>query len=185
MDAARHWRNRGGGAQPPAGYDVLKPIDVSLPFTIAADGKPQWVKHEFGSESVGYRWQGYRLDPKGAPTFRYDWNGVEVEESFDAKGGAMDARSGLVRRIKASGKLPQNAYLRIANGSVTQDGDAFIVKNGMVDLGGGRKSENSVRVRAVGARTDGANVFVPVTGSIEVEYGWVPVGLPGGSVPKL
>ncbi len=185
MDAARHWRNRGGGAQPPAGYDVVRPIDVSLPFAVAADGKPQWSKHEFGAESEGYQWRGYRLDPKGAPTFRYGWNGAEIEEAFEAKGGAMDVKSGLVRRIKVSGKMPQNAYLRIANGTVTQDGEWFIVRNGMVDLGGGRRSENAVRVRVKGGRTDGTNVFVPVSAALEAEYGWVPVGLPGGNVPKL
>jgi hypothetical protein len=75
--------------------------------------------------------------------------------------------------------------LRIASGSVTPDGDGFIVKNGTVDLGGGRKSENTFRVKSAGAQTDGANVYVPVAALVEVEYGWVPVGVPSGSLPKL
>ncbi len=185
MDAARHWKNRGGGAQPPAGYDVVKPVDISLPFSVAVDGKPQWEKYEFGAETLGYQWKGYRLDPKGAPTFRYGWGGAEVEESFSTRGAAMDPKATLVRTVKISGKIPDRAFLRIASGVVTPDGDGFVVKNGTVDLGGGRKSENTFRVKAIGAQTDGANVYVPVSGSIEVAYGWVPVGVPGGAIPKL
>jgi hypothetical protein len=185
LDAARHWKNRGGGAQPPAGYDVVKPLDISLPFSVATDGKPQWDKYEFGAESPGYQWKGYRLDAKGAPTFRYGWGSAEVEESFSAHGAAMDPKATLVRTVKISGKMPDRAFLRIASGAVTPDGDGFIVKSGTVDLGGGRRSENTFRVKAVGAQTDGANVYVPVSGSIEVAYGWVPVGVPGGAIPKL
>lgn len=185
IDAARHWRNRGGGAQPPAGYDVVRPLDVSLPFAVASGGKPQWEQYDFGAESPGYQWKGYRLDTKGAPTFRYTWQGTEVEESFQTRGVAMDSKATLVRTVKVSGKVPSGAFIRIASGAVTRDGEAFVVKNGLVDLGGGRKSENTFRVKSVGAQTDGANVYVPVTGSMEVEYGWVPAGVPGGTIPKL
>lgn len=185
IDAARHWRNRGGGAQPPAGYDVVRPVDVSLPFTVATDGKPAWAKLDFGAEVSGYQWKGYRLDSKGGPTFRYAWNGAEVEESFQTRGSAIDPKATLVRSVKISGKTPDRAFLRIASGSVTPDGDGFIVKNGTLDLGSGRKSENTFRVKSAGAQTDGANVYVPVAALVEVEYGWVPVGVPSGSLPKL
>ena len=88
IDAARHWNSRGGGHQPPLGYDVIQPLpEGTLPFALVAPGAREWPKRDDwkkvakGGRAGDYQWRGYELDSKRNPTFHYEWRGVKVAES--------------------------------------------------------------------------------------------------------
>jgi cytochrome c2 len=86
IDAARHWVGRGQGRTAPAGDHVV----ALEPWTPLAHGGAidmTWPS-EFGRE-LGYRFEGYRLDPQGNPAFGYRIGDVAVEDSIlpvDANG---------------------------------------------------------------------------------------------------
>ena len=172
MDAGRHWTDRGGGEQPPLGYDLLRPtVDVAAPFAVLTSADAEWpkaVKKGDGSESraEGFQWKGYTLDAKRFPTFLYEWGAVKVSERYEVEGDG-----GLVRTLKLAGPIPANAYLRIANGTLQPTGDGFAVDGGVFDVQG-RSFENKYTVAAQGAQLAGRNLVVPARAEIKITYAW-------------
>ena len=175
MDAARHWNDRGGGYQPPLGYDVLRPApEGSLPFFVASAPNADWPKVEPKERADDYQWRGYRLDEKRQPIFSYEWQGLKVQDQFTTQGTGTAADAKLIRTLTIAGKVPENTWLRIANGAKleTKDG-AFIVDAGRFDLSG-RGFDNQFRVVADGARIEGQNLVLPVkSGQMKVVYQWL------------
>ena len=176
MDAGRHWTDRGGGEQPPLGYDLLRPaVDVAPPFAVLTSADAEWpksVKKADGSESraEGYQWKGYTLDAKRFPTFLYEWGGVKVSDRYDVEGDATGAGK-LIRTLKLTGSIPPNAWLRIANGTIQPADGAFAVDGGVFDVQG-RSFENKYTVAAEGAQAAGRNLVVPARAEIKVTYAW-------------
>ena len=83
IDAARHWNSRGGGAQPPLGYDVFQPVgNLAPPLAVLAKPDAPWPSYDKEQRFTGFEWKGYTLDAKRAPIFRYTWQGAEIEETF-------------------------------------------------------------------------------------------------------
>lgn len=107
MDAGRHWNSRGGGHQPPLGYDVIKPL-----------GAPPQASEQ-------RRYLGYRLDAQGNPTLRWAWGEAEVAETYQAQEG------GLLRRLQIKGALPKDAALELLRGASAQakGPDLFVVSS--------------------------------------------------------
>ena len=180
MDAALHWTDRGGGEQPPLGYDLLRPtVDAAPPFAVLSSPDAEWPKPDKqrskGSEerAEGYRWKGYALDAKRFPTFSYDWGGVKVTDRFDVEGDAT-AGGKLVRTLKLAGPIPSNAFFRVANGTIQPAGTSFQVNGGVFDVQG-RGFENQYTVAVDGAQIAGRNLLVPARAEIKVTYTW-----PGG-----
>jgi hypothetical protein len=67
--------------------------------------------------------------------------------------------------VQISGKVPANAWYRLATGKVTAQGDAFLVEEGGTKL----------RVSCAGARLAGSNLVVEAqTGSLSIRYEWLP-----------
>ncbi len=151
IDAARHWRDRGGGPQPPLGYDVIRPAELSPPFAIGA----QWPALAESERAPGYTWRGYRLDAKRVPTFEYEWQGVKVSDRFDASGGK------LTRTLKLDGRIPNGALFRLASAEKITPHDAtFLVEDGRLEIA------------ADGAKLDGKNLVLPARAQIVVTYSW-------------
>ncbi len=163
IDAARHWNGRGGGFQPPLGFDTFKPSGEQMPaFAVLPSPVATWPQVAKGERPEGYRWRGYELDAKRVPTFFYEWNGVQVSERYETAGEAMEAEGKLVRIVRLNGKLPENAMFLAATGAVVQPRDgAFEVE------AGGR-----FIVRAEGAKLAGTLVLVPARQEIKVSYAW-------------
>lgn len=66
MDASRHWTNRGQGAQPPAGENVVRVTsEPALP--------------------EGSRFRGYQLDRAGNPTFTSTFEGLRITDQFTSR----------------------------------------------------------------------------------------------------
>jgi azurin len=164
MDAGKHWNSRGGGYQAPMGYDVVQPA-FGAPFAVLSAVDAVWPTVQ--ERAAGYVWKGYRLDEKRHPIFRYEWNGVEVEDAYAVSGGVLK------RSLKVKGSVPAKAFLRLAAGKVTAQGGAFLVAGPMLHLDK-LAFENRCVIQAKGAQAAGDGVVVPVTGEgmIEVSYSW-------------
>lgn len=173
MDAARHWNGRGGGAQPPAGYDVLRPAGMdTLPFATMSSPSADWPKLEPKERAAGYQFKGYRLDSKREPTFNYEWNGVKVSDRFDSEGSGTAPDGKLIRTLTIEGKVPENSWLRIATGKVEAKDGKFICDAGTANIGG-HNFDNKFTISAAGATLEGSNLVVPAkAGQIKVTYQW-------------
>jgi hypothetical protein len=175
IDAARHWNSRGGGFQPPLGYDVLRPAqEGTLPFFIATAPNADWPKLDPKSRADDYQWKGYRLDAKRQPTFLYEWQGVKVQDHFDAEGTGTTSAGRLLRTLTIEGSVPANTWFCLVNGAKIESKDgAFIVDAGRFDLSG-HGFENRFRIIAEGAVLAGQNLALPVkSGAIKITYQWL------------
>jgi len=167
IDAARHWRDRGGGTQPPLGYDVLRLSPEAVPpFAILAGGASEWPKLSKGERAEGYVWRGYNLDAKRFPTFQYEWNGVKVAERFEVEAGK------LVRTLKLSGTIPAGAHCLVAtSGKIQPAGKEFAVEGGSFGIDGSN-FENRFNVAVDGAQIAGRDLLVPARPEIKITYSW-------------
>jgi hypothetical protein len=170
IDASKHWNSRGGGAQPPLGYDVVKPTgEVTPAFFVADKPDAQWPKWEKDIRYDGFGWKGYSLDAKRNPTFRYTWHDATVEESYEAivdrdESAPVRIAPRLERTVKVSGTLPANAWFRIASGGpFDMQGGMYFCKDG----------NSKVVVSADGALVAGQNLVVPAKpGTMTIRYQW-------------
>ena len=84
MDGGRHWTERGGGNQPPAGENVIKiSSKKALPD--------------------GAKFKGYTLDAAGNPTFNVQIGEATLTDSWQPGSGGKQA---LVRKLTLAGKGP-------------------------------------------------------------------------------
>lgn len=165
MDASRHWNSRGGGHEKPLGYDVLQPTgEVTPAFFIAEKPDAEWPKWDKTKRYEGFHWQGYSLDAKRSPTFRYTWQGAEIEESFSVEGNGNkpDGNARLTRTIKVTGKLPANAWYRIGSGTFENKDGSFLSKGPL-----------PYRITTTGAQIAGQNLVIPAQpGTMTITYQW-------------
>jgi hypothetical protein len=172
VDAARHWKNRGGGHQPPAGFDVLRPTDLVPPFAVLDTPETAWPVFTPDNTPEGYAWKGYSLDGKGVPTFRYTWHGVEVEERIEAVGSFKEASAKLVRTLKLNGPIPPKAFMVLARDATSKPAtDGFAVKGDKLSLPSGN-FDNQFLINAEGATTAGNLLLVPARKEIQITYSW-------------
>jgi len=171
IDAARHWNGRGGGAQPPLGFDVFRPAEASPPFAVLTTGAP-WPVLDKGARAEGYTWRGYELDAKRMPIFHYEWQGVKVSERYEVVGDALAGEGKLVRTLKLDGKIPAGALFRVASAAkITPQGAGFLVEAGrfMAEI----NTESKFLVSAEGAKLDGKDITLPARAEIKVTYSWL------------
>jgi len=153
MDASSHWNGRGSGSKP-LGQDRVK-IAHGLPFQILESLDEPWipfsekqVKYEkdtadpekeitINVRHPDYQFRGYRLDGKRFPTFRYDYRGLNVTDTFTPE--EIDGITSLVRTIKVDGEPDENTYFRVA-GTGSQ-----AVADGWIDAG------NHLKIRLAGS----------------------------------
>jgi azurin len=167
IDAARHWNSRGGGHQPPLGFDVLHPTgEVTPAFHITENPASEWPLWQKDTRYDGFEWNGYSLDAKRNPTFRYTWQGASMEETFAVEGNGMvqGGNARLIRTVKVSGDLPANAWYRLATaGRIEDKGGVFHC----TDLG------TRFRITAEGATIAGKNLVIPAkAATMTITYQW-------------
>jgi hypothetical protein len=178
IDAARHWRDRGGGHQSPLGYDTFRPVEMSAPFAIGTD----WPKVQKGERPSGYIWRGYKLDAKRIPTFEYEWQGIKVTDRIEPSGDAVTGTGKLTRVLELDGRIPEGALFRVANAKkITPRDGAFLVEGGR---SGEINSDNQFLVSVDGAKLEGENLFVPARAEIVATYTWPTTHAHGQADPS-
>ena len=171
MDAARHWKNRGGGHQPPAGFDVVRPAELAPPFAVLAEANAEWPTFTPDQPLEGYAWKGYSLDKEGLPSFRYIWRGVEVEERIEST-GSFKAGGALVRTLTLKGEIPAKSFLLLSRkAKVNPAGGSFAVQAEKLSLAG-INYPNQILIQAEGATVVGDSLLVPARGRIQITYAW-------------
>jgi azurin len=138
MDAARHWIDRGGGHQPPLGYDVIRlSSGKTLPFGTATSAGATWPGLEKGQRADGLPWKGYQLDKQRVPTFHYTWNDLAVSDRFEPEGDALAGTGKLHRKVRIEGNIPEGTLFCVASaGKIKTAGEAFLVEGGRFNLVG-------------------------------------------------
>jgi hypothetical protein len=172
IDAAKHWKSRGGGYQPPAGFDVQQPSEMLMPLAAndSVTENKAWPSYQSQIIQEGYSWKGYSLDVHGIPSFEYAWNGVNVEDKVTPQGD-YKADAKLIRTLKLKGNIPSGASFLLASGNDIQlSAGAFLIKNSAKDPG--------YLVHCDGAKIEKAGtktlLLVPARADIRATYAWAP-----------
>jgi azurin len=169
VDASRHWNSRGGGYQPPMGYDAASPA-FGAPFAVLTSTGDAWPALE--ERASGYAWKGYELDGKRIPTFNYEWQGLQISDRCAPSGNGLTPEGKIIRTLKLSGTIPAHTYLRLASGKIEASGPAFFVQGPKLDLSG-RAFENKLLIASTGALLAGENLLLPVkSNEITITYSW-------------
>ncbi len=129
MDTSRHWNGRGSGSTP-LGEQQVKSAH-GLPFQVLESLEEPWVpfseakiKYErdkadsqkemtFNINHPDYQFRGYRLDKKRFPTFRYQYQKMEITDTFAP--GSVKGSDALIRTLITKGSAGENTYLLISN----------------------------------------------------------------------
>jgi len=168
IDAAKHWNGRGGGAQPPLGFDAFRPTPLSQPFAVLAEGAT-WPTLEKDGRPAGYTWRGYELDAKRSPVFHYEWEGVKVSERYEVTNDALSGTTKLIRTLKLDGKIPAGALFRVASAAkITPTGADFFVEDGRAIPQ--IATDSKFIVNAEGAKLTGKDLTLPARAEIKVTY---------------
>ena len=135
-------------------------------FFIADKPDAEWPKWDKANRYEGFTWKGYTLDAERNPTFRYTWQGAEVEESFAAvgNGNKADGDPSLVRTVKITGNVPAHAWFRLATGAGIEKKDSeFECQSGSTPF----------HITAEGAVLAGQNLVLPAkSGTMTITYEW-------------
>ncbi len=174
IDAARHWTGRGGGAQPPLGFDVVRVNPEAAPaFAVLSGPDAAWPLPEKGQRPAGFQWKGYTLDARRAPTFRYEWNGVKIGERFDSEGNSMAENGRLIRTVELSGTIPPGALFCAATGAKIEAVDGgFLVDDGRMTIDK-LSFDNRFKVSVEGGTVSNGRLLVPARPQIKVTYSWL------------
>jgi cytochrome c2 len=155
IDAARHRSGRGEGYEKPLGYNVIK-MPAGVPFAVLENSNAKWP--ETTARTAGYKMNGYRLDQKQRPAFRYTYQGLEIEDYPVAISGEIDPSIRRTVTLRAA-QPPKNLWFRAWAGSkVEEQADGAFLLDGRLRL----KLQSAARplVRRNGERTE---LLVPVT----------------------
>jgi hypothetical protein len=166
LDAARHWTDRGAGAEGPLGDNILR-LHGGAAF--AALPKPDAPWPSATPKELGYVFKGYRLTPDDRPTFVYAFGDVRVEDFPNAVAGKEPS---LRRTLKlSSARPPEGLYFRAAVGDQVESlgGGWYRIDGWKMKLQGG-----TPQARRSGGKTE---LLVPVRftdGKAEVvqEFVW-------------
>jgi mono/diheme cytochrome c family protein len=183
MNAANHWNGRGSGSEP--GSPERAKIAPGLPFQTLASLDQPWVndatlKVPYERDTAeptkeitvvvrpeGYQFEGYRLDAKRFPTFRYRFGDLEVTDRFDP--AAFDDKKGFTRTITMTGKASENTYFRLAS-----TGEQKPAADGWISIG----SDLSLKIEGAEPITretsTGKETLLPVSGdgTVKISYRW-------------
>ncbi len=160
IDRSRHSTDRGTGYEPPLGDHVAR-LPEGAPFAVLAASDTPWPAA--AKRSPGYRFLGYSLDEVRRPAFRYEFEGIAVEDSIVPRTADIDVT--LVRTLKfGPGKPAGTVWFRAAVGAIREQADgSFLV-------------DDKLRFRFRGSRATvvGNELRVPVAvpGELVEEITW-------------
>lgn len=111
------WRGQGSGNVKEEGKEILR-FPHGPSFAVIEADDSAWPVVEEATKAPGYQFEGYTLDSKQRPTFRYSFFGIEIEDGF------LDVAEGskLVRTIKLKGQRPDRLFFRVAASKELSEG---------------------------------------------------------------
>lgn len=128
IDARAAWEGRAGRYATISG-DVVE-MPAGSPFAVLDSRSAPWPVMDMKSKSppAGWRFLGYSYDEKRIPTFRYAFNGTEIEERPSTEYRSSQALLKRSFRLTSGEDVP-NLYFRAATGAkiVADKNGGFIV----------------------------------------------------------
>lgn len=113
IDAAQQRSGRGEGFVSALGYNVVQ-FPAGSPLAILDKPDQKWPAAS--GKAAGYQMKGYVLDDVRRPAFHYDFSGIQVMDSFLAKGADTDAY--FLRTLTFKGPKPTgNLWFRAWSGA--------------------------------------------------------------------
>ncbi len=119
LDADSTWDDRFTPLTPALSDDLVS-LPPGPPFAILEDAHSPWPAAT-GAPPAGYRFNGFRLDHNGVPTFLYTFGGVRIEDSITPLPGGRSLR----RELRLTGST-QGLWFRAAAGNkIEKDGSSY------------------------------------------------------------
>lgn len=162
IDAARHWTDRGVGAEGPLGDEILR-LANGPDFVVLPRADAPWPTAN--PRDNGEKFLGYRLAKDQRPTFRYAVNGATVEDTPNPGGPQKNPSLKRTIRVTAANPMDGLTFRAAVGGKIEPAGDGwFRVDGHKVRIDGapaevrqsGGKAELIVPIRL----TDGKAKFV-------------------------
>lgn len=162
IEASGLWRGQGAGQANILGRDRVN-FPAGVAFAVLGTAATPWPTN-LAKHADGFAFKGYRLDAQQRPTFRYEFNGILVEDQFlDVRG--VSAKSHFVRTLKFPERAPPpGLHFRVAVDKVIEPrGEReFSVGQGLL-----------VRLSAPGVVRDleeTRELLLPVSDTFTIEY---------------
>jgi len=124
MDASPHRTGRGQGFEKPFGRNLIKPPDGPA-FAILEKTDSPWPSAT--GRAAGFQFIGYNLDAQQRPTFRYEFDGLSIEDYPVAI--IADINASLQRSITVKGTPKEKLYFRVAKGTISLANGVFTIDN--------------------------------------------------------
>ena len=153
-------------------FQVLQSLDEPwVPFSrekikYERDKEDPQKEITFNVNHPDYQFRGYRLDKKRFPTFRYDYQELEVTDSFNP--AKVDGNEGFTRTVSIKGKPGENVYFRIADTGPLAEADSWF------DIGGNMKIKVEGAEPTVRQSEGKKELLAPISSAadITVTYRW-------------
>jgi azurin len=156
VDARQHWTDRGGGEIQPLGFGTVSLTGDRPGLARLKDKAAPWPAG--GPRAEGIQFLGYQMDAKRFPTFRYRMGDALVTERIEPAGDYKTSDERLSRVLRLA-LAPDDLYVRVAAGSLKQDGSHWILNDALrIGIAGGEallRDGNELLVRPALANGSG------------------------------
>jgi len=126
IDAARHRTGRGTGFEKPLGSNVVNGPPAPA-FAVLDSDTTEWPKE--GGKAAGWQFHGYLLDAERRPSFRYSWNGLNIEDypvAVAATGGGDPSFSRTIT-VRADKPVERLFFLAAVGKQIKENNGVFAV----------------------------------------------------------
>lgn len=162
MDVTPMWEDRGNGMALPMGSVMVMAAGPTVaPLADANAAWPPMLTTPEENDTKKYRFRGYDLDAAGRPTFRYEVNGVAIEDQIRPDGEGKF----LTRELRVAG-APAGMYVRLAAGT-----DIAPVSEGLFVVDGKYYVRTAAKPTIRNAAS-GKELVMPVGGTVQYEIMW-------------
>ena len=151
IDAAKHWKGRGQGFQPPLGdnvYDLVR----GVPFATLESPETSWPG-ESASEQ-GYRFLGYRFNSSRQPIFRYSKDRIAISDAIVPRKNDSQLASFERTITLVSPSSTEGLYFRAASASKIESVNGGFILDGHLKLTLDARHTKSAIVRQNGGKTE-------------------------------
>ena len=122
IDAAKHWVDRGPGFQSPLGDHIMS-LPPGPPLARLESLDQSWPGTN--PRELGFHFRGYKLNPAGLPSFRADWEDIQLTDTLEPLPGKPDFGLKRTLDIRSSSVL-QQVWIRLAAGQISEKDAGFV-----------------------------------------------------------